>query len=122
MFNGYVIMSLRQQRVADQIRDVLGGCFNGGQLCDPRLQGVIITRVKVTADLQLASIYFRTYSDEIPHEDIIKGLESCKAYLRKSLAAELIARRVPDMRFFYDESVDNMAQVEYLIKQIKEES
>ncbi len=112
-------MNLRQSRVADQIRDILASRFYGDQIDDPRLKNVCITRVKVTADLQLASVYYRTLDDK-QIEFGSKGLESCKNRFRKLLAQELIARRVPSLRFFYDESVDDVNRVETILSQINQ--
>ena len=55
-------MGLRQERMADQIRDTLAVCFSGGQMADPRLSQVTITAVKLSGDLQIAKVYFRIYS------------------------------------------------------------
>ena len=52
-------MGLRQQRVADEIRDILAGFFLGGLLSDPRLESVTLTAVKVTQDMSVATIYYR---------------------------------------------------------------
>ncbi|MFY7927291.1 MAG: ribosome-binding factor A, partial [Oligoflexus sp.] len=56
-------MGLRKERMADEIRDILARNFQGGELNDPRLASVTITAVKLSADLQQAMVYFRTYSD-----------------------------------------------------------
>ena len=55
-------MKLRQRKVADQIRDIIANSLSRGEISDPRLNGVMITRVTVTSDLQLASVYFRFFS------------------------------------------------------------
>ena len=90
----------------------------GNQMRDPRLEGVAITHVKVSADLQLATVYFRLYNQE--HKDQAKtGLERSKSFLRKHLAQNLKLRRVPELRFFYDESVEHGSRIEALLDQIK---
>ena len=114
-------MKLRQKRMADNIRDIVGQCFSSENLNDPRVKGVTITRVKVTADLQLASIYFRMYELDLDQDTAIKGLESCKGKLRKVLAEKLIVRRVPELRFFYDDAQDNALKIEQLLYKIKNE-
>ncbi len=111
-------MSGRKERLGEEIRDLLAACFAGGRINDPRLEGVTITHVKLTADLQLASVYFRAYEPE-KTETMIKGLESCKGFLRKQLASGLDIRRVPELRFFYDESVEYGSRIEFLIQQGK---
>lgn len=111
-------MGLRQERLADEIRDLLAGCFLGDQMGDPRLEGVVITHVKVSADLQLATVYFRLYN-KAKKEHAQDGLERSKSFLRKHLAQNLKLRRVPDLRFFYDESVEHGSRIESLLQEIR---
>ena len=112
-------MGLRQQRMADEIRDLLALKFQGGQLSDPRLESVTISAVKLTTDLQLASVYFRVYpgADKTLAQ---KALHGAAGVLRHQLADHLQMRRVPSLRFFYDESIEYGSKVESLIRQIHE--
>lgn len=110
-------MALRQERLAEEIRDLLAVCFQGGQLSDPRLEGVTITAVKLSPDLQVATLYYRTYSDD-QKEKAQRGLESAAGMLRNKLSKALDVRRVPTLRFFYDESLERAAKIEKLLQQI----
>jgi ribosome-binding factor A len=112
-------MGLRQERLADEIRDVLAGCFAGGQLRDPRLEGVSITAVKLSGDLQVASVYFRIYGEATAAsvQAIKGGLESAAGHLRKKLADSFEIRRVPTLRFFFDESIETGSRIEKLLAQ-----
>lgn len=113
-------MGLRQDRLADEIRDLIAGCFLGGQMSDPRLESVTITAVKLSPDLQLATVYFRIYgeTDKAVISRTIKGLESAAGYFRKKLADALDVRRVPSLRFFYDESIERGARIEKLLEDL----
>lgn len=113
-------MGLRREKLADQIRDILGQCFQAGMMNDPRLEGLTLTRVKVTSDLQLATIYFRLYdiTDETKAQALV-GLENSKGFLRKKLAASLTIRRVPSLRFFYDDAQDKLEHIEQILRKIK---
>lgn len=110
-------MGLRKDRLADEIRDIIANLFSGGQMQDPRLELVAITAVKLTADLQLASVYYRVI-DQTPIEEVQKGLERAAGFLRSRLAENLDIRRVPALRFFYDESIENGERIEGLLRQI----
>lgn len=107
----------RKDRLADEIRDVIGSCFLGGRVADPRLQGVTITHVRLSGDLQQATVYFRFYG-ETKVEDVEKGLRSCKGFLRNALATNLRVRRVPELHFFYDKSVEYGSNIEDLLRKI----
>lgn len=111
-------MTLRQDRLADEIRDIIGSAFQGGQMNDPRLTGVTITHVKLSADLQIARVYYRVYSDALDHQVIEKGLHAASGFLKKRLAKVLDVRRVPHLKFFYDDSVDHANRIEELLSKI----
>lgn len=111
-------MKLRQQRLADEIRDIIGGCFHAGFMEDPRLKGVTITAVKLSPDYQVATVYFRDFTDT-PVDIVSKGLIHASGLLRNKLAERLDLRRVPTLRFFYDESVEKAERIENLLKQIE---
>lgn len=111
-------MGLRQDRLADEIRDIVGSLFAGGQLSDPRLEGVVITAVKLTGDLQLATIYFRSYDERFTSADIIKGLTSASGVMKRKLSEVLDVRRIPELRFLFDESIERGSRIEELLKKI----
>jgi ribosome-binding factor A len=108
---------MRQERLADQIRDLIGRCFQGGILEDPRLQAVTITAAKISPDLQIASLYFRVYGEADP-DAALAGLESAKGLFRRELAKGLKLRRVPELRFFFDESVERASRIEDLLRKL----
>ncbi len=108
-------MGLRQEKLADEIRDIVARCFMGGQISDPRLEYVSVTAVKLTGDLQLASVYFRLMSESIPKDEVKAGLASAAGYLRRRVADGVEMRRVPNLRFFFDESVERGSNIERLL-------
>lgn len=114
-------MRLRQKKVSDQIRDILANGLSRGEISDPRLAGVMITRVVVTSDLQLASIYFRFYSEENSTEKALQGFNHSKPFLRRMIADQMIGRRVPELRFHYDEAQDHADRIESLLHKIDQE-
>ena len=109
-------MAIRKSRIADQIRDLLAASFLGGKLGDPRLEGVTITAVKISPDMQVASVYYRVYNDD-RKEDALAGLLKASGFLKRNLQS-LEIRRIPDLRFFYDESLERAARIETLLGQI----
>ncbi len=112
-------MGLRQQRLSAEIRDILASCFQAETLDDPRLRSVTIIAVRLSADLQLASVYYRTYVGTENSKDVKRGLERATGYLRRQLADSLDVRRVPNLRFFYDESVERGAHIEKLVESLR---
>jgi ribosome-binding factor A len=112
-------MKVRQMRLADQVRDIIAGCFLGGNMEDPRLSSVTITAVSLTGDLQIAKVYFRLFDAEPSLiEKAQKGLESASSYFRRKLSAGLAVRRIPELRFYYDGTIEKASRVDELLSEI----
>jgi ribosome-binding factor A len=113
-------MSLRKERMGDEIRDLIASCLTGGQLNDPRLQFVTITGVKLSPDLQLATVHFRVI-DETTQNETKKALDSAAGIFRTKLSKALDIRRVPELRFFFDTSVERGASIDAMLDLIRKE-
>jgi ribosome-binding factor A len=113
-------MGLRKERMGDEIRDIIAACLTGGQLNDPRLEFVTITAVKLSPDLQLASVQFRIL-DQSKQEDTRKALERASGIFRSKMSKALDVRRVPELRFFFDTSVERGATVDAMLDLIRKE-
>ena len=110
-------MKKRQMRLADEIRDIIARCIMQ-ELSDPRVHEAVITHVKLSPDFQVATVYFRFYGEKNTKDDVQRGLESCSGYLRGTMSKLLDLRRVPELRFFYDESVEEGSKIEGLLSKI----
>ena len=113
-------MGLRKDQLADQIRDILALNFQGGRLSDPRLESVTITAVKLTADLQQATVFYRTYN-AADADKAQRGLGSAAGFLRKGLSEALDVRRVPELHFKYDKSIEYASRIETVLDSIDKE-
>jgi len=111
-------MGLRKERLADEIRDIIAVMMLGGQMEDPRLNGVTITAVELSGDLQIAKVYFRVMGETVDIKRAESGLRSAASFFRKRLAEALDVRRVPELKFAYDESIERGARIEQLLSQI----
>ena len=112
-------MSIRVDRLSDEIRDIIASCFQGGVLSDPRLTDVTITSVVLSADLQIAKVYYRVYNDD-NISSAKEGLVHASGFLRKKLSC-LDLRRLPELKFFYDDGLEKKVQIEKILEQIKSE-
>lgn len=72
---------------------------------DPRLEGVSITNVTLSEDFNEAKIYFYIQKGQDPSK-VKKGFESAKGFLRGELGHQAKLRRVPDLKFIYDDTID----------------
>lgn len=90
-------------------------------LKDPRLRGVTITRVRVSDDLSFARIYYNILGGPQELEDAQAALEKATGFIRRQLKSRLDIRRIPELRFQYDDSVDYAQRIDTLLRQIGEE-
>jgi len=113
-------VGLRKERMADEIRDIIASCLTGGQLDDPRLAFVTITGVKLSPDLQLASVQFRII-DPTKQDETKRALERASGIFKTKMSKALDIRRVPDLRFFFDSSAERGASVDAMLDLIRKE-
>ncbi len=112
----------RGPKVADAIRGELMNLLLTGEVHDPGVQNAVVSAVKVTGDLRLAKVYVRALAlgaDDQSKRALIKALERAKGFLRREIAQRLGLRYAPELRFFYDESIDRGAEMEALLREIK---
>jgi ribosome-binding factor A len=88
---------------------------------DPRLQTAVITGVKMSPDLKLAKIYFVVSDRVSTREEAISGFQKATAFIKYSLAREINLRYMPDLKFYYDESIDYGFHIESILKKIEKE-
>src|SRR3546814_4316624 len=93
--------SERQARVADRIRVVLAERLEKG-LRDPRLGFVTITDVRVTGDLQHASVFYSVPGSEEERADSAKALASATGMLRSELGKHLNTRLTQSPEFLQE--------------------
>jgi ribosome-binding factor A len=108
----------RADRVSGLIQETLSDLLKK-RIHDPRLQMATITKVKMSADLKLARIYFAIYGDDKKSEDAAKGFESARGFIKRILARKLGLRYMPDLKFFYDDSLDYGSHIDQLLEKIK---
>lgn len=116
----------RAVRVAAQLRQELARLV-GRDLADPRLEGVVIASVWMSADLRLAKAYFRlATTDEgaalhARRAAAEAALEKASGRLRKAATSRLGLRVAPELRFLYDEGQDARGRIEHVLAEIERE-
>jgi ribosome-binding factor A len=110
----------RTSRVSGLIHEALSGLLQSA-INDPRLESATLTGVKMTADLKLAKIYF-VVSDQISTKsDALAGFEKAKGFIKYTLAQKLKLRYMPDLQFYYDNSIDYGFHINSVLKNIANE-
>jgi len=112
--------SPRAVRVGDQLRVEITEIL-AREVHDPGIGFLTVTRVKVTPDLQQARIYYTTLGDEKARKDTGKALGRATPFLRRQVARRMNFKRVPELQFFYDESIAQHDRIERILREIESE-
>jgi len=109
----------RQARLADRIRVILAERLEKG-LRDPRLGFVTITEVRVSGDLQHASVFYTVLGTD--EERIASGaaLTSATGLLRKEVGRQLNVRLVPTLEFIPDALPESAGHIADLLREARE--
>lgn len=110
----------RPDRVGEQIRQSIGSLLTR-EVHDPGIGFVTITRVKVSPDLQLARVYYTQMGDEKARAETRKALARVVPFLRRQLGRDLRLRRVPELVFHFDETIENQERIERILLDLEAE-
>lgn len=114
-------MRNRPDRVGEAIRDELSQLL-AREVHDPGVGFITLTRVKMSPDLQAARVYYTTMGDEKAQRETAKALKRAAPFLRRQLGQRIRLRRVPEVEFFYDESIARGDRIEQILQELKAEA
>ncbi|HYN08100.1 MAG TPA: 30S ribosome-binding factor RbfA [Vicinamibacterales bacterium] len=110
----------RPDRVAEQIRQEISQLLLS-DVHDPGIGLVTLTRVKVSPDLQLVRVFYTQMGDEKARAATRRALERATPFLRRQLGSRIRLRRVPELRFEFDSSVENQERIERILLDLQAE-
>ena len=109
----------RIDRIEEQLRIELSEIIER-EIHDPRIGLTTITAVKVSPDLRHGRVFVTVLGDATQRKKALEGLRSAASFVRRSLSKRLHhMRRIPELSFDYDESVEKVIRIEELLDQIK---
>ncbi|MBN9543045.1 MAG: 30S ribosome-binding factor RbfA [Alphaproteobacteria bacterium] len=116
--------SSRQLKASENIRKILADVFVSGTFISPELfeVSVSITDVKVSPDLQNASVYVYPLTQAISAEELVNRLTASSQKIKRLLAQKLYAKRVPNLIFKYEKVTQNADKILDLIASLSAEN
>ena len=111
--------SNRALKVADRIKEVIATTIEA-RVKDPRLGFVTITDVRVTGDLQQASIFYTVLGDADAQSGTAAALASAKGLIRREVGAALGLRITPTIEFFADGLQESAKEMNDLMSSVRE--
>jgi len=106
--------SARSARIADQIQRSLAELIRK-EVRDPRVGMITLTGVELSRDQSHAKVFFTVLGPQSAGAEALEGLQRAAGFLRSQLAHELTTRKVPELHFAYDESVERGVRLSRLI-------
>ena len=111
-------MSHRIERVNQLIRQEISDLLQR-EVKDPRLsQFIAITEVDTSQDLRHARIYISFISDKQQKQAALDALTGASNFFRKEMARTLRLRRIPELSFHWDNSIERGARITELIDDV----
>ncbi len=109
-------MPERMRRVNEALREVLSEGI--GELKDPRIGFVTVTGVRASTDLRQATVFVSVLGSEKKRDATLAGLESSRAPLQARVNRELHLKRTPQLRFEYDQTIEEGVRLSKLIDEL----
>lgn len=108
------MVSKKQGRIAERIQEILSILLQF-EVKDPRLQDVTVLEVDIDRELMYATVYVSALGGEEERDAVMEGLQNASGFLRRELGEHLALRRVPELRFEWDETAEQAARIEALL-------
>jgi ribosome-binding factor A len=109
----------RADRIADLILKELAEVLLR-RVKDPRVADITLTNVEVSPDLRHAKVYYSLLGDDEKRSKAIVGLESARGFVKRELGKRLQLRRMPDLSFYFDASLEHGSHIDRLLAELKE--
>jgi len=108
------VTAARSARIADQIQRELAELIRM-ELRDPRVGLVTLTGVELSRDQSHAKVFFTVLGADSAAEEALTGLQRAAGFLRSGLSHRITTRKVPELHFAFDESVERGVRLSRLI-------
>jgi ribosome-binding factor A len=111
--------TIKQKKVAELVYAAVADYLLLHAPIDYNNAFINVSEVKVTGDLSIAKIYISILpSDKYDRKEIFKLLEQDNKKIRKFVGDKLAkkVRKIPELRFYFDESLDTIERIEQLLK------
>jgi ribosome-binding factor A len=119
-------MSMRLERVAGEVRAVLGEVLARDEIKDPRVRGIgliTVTHVRVSGDLRHATALFTVHGlDEKGLQKVRAGLDHASGYFRHAISQRLRTKVAPAVKFEVDHVFEQETKIESLLHEIRTEA
>lgn len=111
-------MAFKRERIENIIKKEISSMLLS-EVKDERLKYVTITNVNLTNDLSIATVYYTVLGEKDQIAETSDSLLEAKGFIKGLLSKRLDIRKIPDLRFKYDESFEHGNRIEEILKNLK---
>lgn len=112
-------MSVRMDRLGNIFQEDISKIISM-EIKDQDINFVTITSVKISSDLSYAKVYFTTL-DQDKKDSTARALNKASGFIRGKLCEVVDLRKMPELTFIYDTSIEYGQKIEDIITKINEE-
>lgn len=109
--------SKRIARLNEQLKREIAELVRA-EVRDPRIGLVSVTGVRVATDLGSARVFVRALGGERERAEALAGLEAAAPFLRRTLGRVMRIRRIPELRFEEDQSLEHARRIEQILSEV----
>jgi ribosome-binding factor A len=113
-------MTHRTEKVAEEIKHKLNSAMSK-DLMELHLGLVTISKVMMTPDLRIAKVYVTFLGNKEPVEKCLDRINFRKKHIRFLLAKHLKMKYIPELNFYYDDTLDYADKINKLLNEVKKE-
>ena len=114
-----IIMNVKIERINHMIMEEVSKILML-EIKDENIKFVTVTDCDTSNDLSYAKIYV-TVLEEDKKEETLKALNKASSFIRSELAKRIEIRNIPELKFYYDESISYGEKIDKIIDKVNEE-
>jgi ribosome-binding factor A len=107
----------RLERLNEQLKRELAELIRV-DVRDPRVGPVTVTAVQLAADYGSARVFVRVVGGPEAMAETLEGLQAASPFLRGTLGRILKLRRIPELRFQEDRSLEHARRIEEILSDV----
>jgi len=114
---------LRIRRLEEQIKEELAVMIQQ-EIKDPdiRLNMTTVMAVELNGDLSLAKVFISVLGDKRTQKTVIEALKKATGMIRRNLAKRIRVRRMPELRFYPDDQIENLTRLEEIYHELHKQA
>ena len=114
-------MTRRTDRLNSLLKEVIADVIHN-KVKNPHIHKLItVTRVDISKDLRHAKVYVSVIGDEKEKAESLDALQQSAGFIAQAASKEVVLRFFPDLKFKLDDSAEQHARIEELLKEVKSE-